>query len=331
MASGIGVRLACLRNLQTGSHLFDSTVGRATARLDRGNVKIENCTFIDFGYEAIRMSETEKYTVDRVMDTLIVRNCTFSDIDAECIRFYGDLDSSKNTIDAYTLLEHLTVDRSAPRVIYAKNSRNTVVRDVIITNSRLSEYKGDRNNFAIQVQLPGSYISHVDTMNLVFQFPQAETIDATKGGDIDTTTIWGFDPMYQDGENHDYTLLEGSRAYGYAATGLALGDLRWAKVEWSSIDGNPEVQLPTHFALKQNYPNPFNPATTITYTISQPTHVKLRVYNLVGQMVDVLENAYRQTGTYSVEWQPENLASGIYFYRLDVDNQSFVKKMAFVK
>jgi len=192
-----------------------------------GTVKIENCIFRNLGDEAIRIAETEKYAVPRVLDTLIVRNCTFKNIFAECIRFYADVDTS--TEDAYLLFEHLTIDSSATRVAFIKNNQNTIFRDIIVTNSHMpKQYRMDRADYVVQVQQRGSIISHIDTLNITFLTPYSNRISATKGGSVDKATVYGFDPLYEDPHRNNYTLLAASPAYGAAHDGSALGDLKWA-------------------------------------------------------------------------------------------------------
>ncbi len=192
-----------------------------------GTVRIENCTFRNLGDEAIRIAETEKYAVTRAVDTLIVRNCTFKNVFAECIRFYADVDTS--TADAYLLFEHLTIDSSATRVAFIKNNQHTIFRDVIVTNSHMpKQYRMDRADYVVQVQQRGSIISHIDTLNITFLTPYSNRISATKGGSVDETTVYGFDPLYEDPHRNNYTLLAASPAYGAAHDGSALGDLKWA-------------------------------------------------------------------------------------------------------
>lgn len=88
------------------------------------------------------------------------------------------------------------------------------------------------------------------------------------------------------------------------------------------------------FKLNQNNPNPFNPSTTISYQILVPTSVKLNVYSLTGQFVDILVDAYQTPGTYSVNFNASNyneMSSGIYFYKLETNYTSDIKKMIFTK
>jgi hypothetical protein len=92
-----------------------------------------------------------------------------------------------------------------------------------------------------------------------------------------------------------------------------------------------EKPLPTVFALEQNYPNPFNPATVIDFALPRESHVRLEVYNVLGQKVATLVDETRQVGYYSERFDGRGFASGLYFYRLTTPEVSFLKKMMLVK
>jgi hypothetical protein len=85
------------------------------------------------------------------------------------------------------------------------------------------------------------------------------------------------------------------------------------------------------FALSQNYPNPFNPSTTIEYSLNKPANVTLEVYNLVGQKVATLVNGYKPQGQYSVNFDAQNLSSGVYFYTLTSGDVKLTRKMLLMK
>ncbi|MBU0476267.1 MAG: T9SS type A sorting domain-containing protein [Bacteroidetes bacterium] len=214
-----------------------------------GTVRIENCTFQNIGDEAIRMAETEKFATEKIADTLIVRNCTFTNIDAECVRFYGNTDTS-DANDAYLFLENLTIYKSATRVIYVKNSRNTIAQNIIITDARLCGYdRSDRNSYSIQVQLKGSRVSNVDTLNMVYgAIHDINTIGATKKAD-GVFNLFSFDPLYADADNLDLTLAPSSPAFYSGTNNTHLGDLRWATATPTSspvnmtIEGNGTVEF----------------------------------------------------------------------------------------
>jgi hypothetical protein len=85
------------------------------------------------------------------------------------------------------------------------------------------------------------------------------------------------------------------------------------------------------FNLSQNYPNPFNPTTTIMFKLGKEGMTSLTIYNVLGQKVKVLLNEVLQAGIYSVPFNGEKLPSGIYFYKLQANNQIQVKKMLLAK
>ena len=89
--------------------------------------------------------------------------------------------------------------------------------------------------------------------------------------------------------------------------------------------------VPVEYTLEQNYPNPFNPTTTIKFSVPEVSNVKLTVYNALGQKVAELVNNTLEAGSYSYSWDASNVASGLYFYELNTNNFSSVKKMMLVK
>ncbi len=90
-------------------------------------------------------------------------------------------------------------------------------------------------------------------------------------------------------------------------------------------------KVPTSIALEQNYPNPFNPVTVINYQLPQPADVTLEVVNLTGRRVALLEDGYKNQGYYSVSWNASDFSTGVYFYKLTVDNKVFTRKMFLMK
>ncbi|MCX7833928.1 MAG: T9SS type A sorting domain-containing protein [Ignavibacteria bacterium] len=89
--------------------------------------------------------------------------------------------------------------------------------------------------------------------------------------------------------------------------------------------------VPENYSLSQNYPNPFNPSTKINFAIPKAGLVTLKVYDILGKEVMTLVYQNMNAGTYTVEFNGANLTSGVYFYKLDVNGFSEVKKMMLVK
>jgi hypothetical protein len=89
--------------------------------------------------------------------------------------------------------------------------------------------------------------------------------------------------------------------------------------------------MPEELLLSQNYPNPFNPSTTITFTLPQRGRVRLEIFNLLGEKVATVLDEVRAPGTHSVHWQPQNLPSGTYLYRLETKGYSQTRKLLLLR
>jgi hypothetical protein len=105
----------------------------------------------------------------------------------------------------------------------------------------------------------------------------------------------------------------------------------------SEEDFQPQkMAIPQRFTLSQNCPNPFNPRTSIRYALPQDAHVRLTVYNVLGQKVATLVDEPQSAGYKTVWWdgkdaEGDEVSSGVYFYRLTAGEFSEVKKMLLVK
>lgn len=92
-----------------------------------------------------------------------------------------------------------------------------------------------------------------------------------------------------------------------------------------------ETTVPTEYQLSQNYPNPFNPSTTIRYGLKEPGHVKLTLYNVNGQVTKTLFEGEKPAGYFTYHLQADQLPSGVYFYKIEVNDFTEMKKMMLVK
>lgn len=111
----------------------------------------------------------------------------------------------------------------------------------------------------------------------------------------------------------------------------------WDLVGWEEeliaslrLEQDPAALIPTEYSLSQNYPNPFNASTIIEYELPKPCWVRLEVFNLRGQRVDVLTDGWERPGSKAVRWD-RHAASGIYFYRLTAGDFIDTKRMLLVK
>jgi hypothetical protein len=92
-----------------------------------------------------------------------------------------------------------------------------------------------------------------------------------------------------------------------------------------------EVQIPADFSLSQNYPNPFNPETEIAFNLPEAVKVEIAVYNILGQVVEVLVDTELKVGYYTVRWNGESASSGVYFCRMAAGNFTDTKCMVLMK
>ncbi|MCK4559582.1 MAG: T9SS type A sorting domain-containing protein [Calditrichia bacterium] len=92
-----------------------------------------------------------------------------------------------------------------------------------------------------------------------------------------------------------------------------------------------ENSIPTKFELKQNYPNPFNPVTKIKFDLPEESQVNLLVYNSMGQVVATLLNDHLGAGRYTMDFNADQLPSGVYFYRISAGKFTDVKRMLVIK
>lgn len=103
----------------------------------------------------------------------------------------------------------------------------------------------------------------------------------------------------------------------------------------TNADERDDNVLPHGFTLEQNFPNPFNPETTIQYAIQKANHVKLTIFNLLGQELGCLVDEFQPAGRYEIRWNStendRNAASGVYFYRLTAGESTITKKMTLLK
>jgi len=92
-----------------------------------------------------------------------------------------------------------------------------------------------------------------------------------------------------------------------------------------------ENGLPAEFRLHAPYPNPFNPFVTINLDLPKAEIVDIRVYDLSGRTAGVIYQGYLQSGFHSWDWNPENLASGIYILSVRAGERFGQKKMVYLK
>ncbi len=142
-----------------------------------------------------------------------------------------------------------------------------------------------------------------------------------------TATAWTMGYAYPVGQRinvlyfDDLLVGTGTGFYGHNGSGLISG----------VAESESSTAVPADFALEQNYPNPFNPATVISYKLPSDSRVKIAVFNLLGEEVTVLVNAWQTAGNYRVRFDAGNLANGVYFYKIIAQDFAETRKMLLLK
>lgn len=92
-----------------------------------------------------------------------------------------------------------------------------------------------------------------------------------------------------------------------------------------------DMDIPSNFSLQQNYPNPFNPSTNISYNLPKNGHVHLKIYNTLGQTVQVLVDELKNAGNHTAIFDASSLSSGVYIYQIEYEGEILSKKMILMK
>jgi hypothetical protein len=92
-----------------------------------------------------------------------------------------------------------------------------------------------------------------------------------------------------------------------------------------------QIYKPEYIHLKQNFPNPFNPSTTFAFQLENNEYASLKIFNVLGEEIVTITEGLFLSGENIVKWNASNLASGIYFYRLQTKNYSETKKLLLLK
>ncbi len=128
-------------------------------------------------------------------------------------------------------------------------------------------------------------------------------------------------------------------SYEFADNNLSLGKYKY-RLKQKDYNGNFEYFYLTNeisiipsskFELSQNFPNPFNPATNISYSLPKDCFVSIKIYDVLGKEIKLLVNEFQKANIYYINFNATDLSSGIYFYKMVVDEYTDTKKMLFLK
>ncbi len=210
-------------------------------------------------------------------------------------------------------------------------------------NEELIEASSEHNDyFGISVaanEYGGFYVgasrssqSTVSKTGTVYQYEVWPFFDVTPESEVNIITITEsgeFDNFGYQVAADELTLLVSS-PHADVDDAMNSGAVYFFDYQFVSNEETPGEEI-IEYKLEQNYPNPFNPTTTINYQVKDAGLVRLTVYNLLGQAVQVLVNEQKATGSYTATFNASSMASGFYFYTLEVNDFASTKKMMLIK
>ena len=166
--------------------------------------------------------------------------------------------------------------------------------------------------------------------NLGFEIERNKYPDFEKG---ESTSLWekiGFVEGHGNSNaTNDYTFLDANAPKGLVMYRLKQLDADGA-YEYSEMV-TVENNIAMDFQLMQNYPNPFNPVTTIKYSIPNENNVTIKVYDMLGSEITTLINENKPAGSYEIQFDGSNLASGTYLYKIEAGDFTATKKLMLIK
>ena len=215
--------------------------------------------------------------------------------------------------DYYNVPARLSLYKTTSALIHLKENYPAFESDSVRTD--LKNYV--KRIYIIDSTMDVAVIGNFDVNNRTVdpEFPVYKTWYDYFTGDSITATASRDSLKLNPGDFHIYTTVR-----------LPVPDLEVP----TGIEKN-ENQSVKDYMLEQNYPNPFNPVTTIKYQLPVSGVVTLRVYDILGSEVKELVNGFQSAGIHSVKFDASRIASGVYFYRIRINNFISVKKMILVK
>ena len=182
---------------------------------------------------------------------------------------------------------------------------------------------------------PGKLIEYgfgsgVNTLHLAKCGYEINGVDATNGA---ITRMVAYSLLNDSFDGHQATFII-SNAYNLDITdiNITIADRSGNSiVTTQSMNSDVYQSGPYKFELSSIYPNPFNPATEINFSVPSDSYVRLSVYNVLGQEVDVIHEGFQTSGRHSYTWNASDMSSGVYYVRLLSGNKAKTMKAVLMK
>ena len=207
-----------------------------------------------------------------------------------------------------------------------------------VTSTRIDAYDIQTNTWSSLGNMPIGVSSHATAVSgkyiwLVGSYTDLQLL-ATFNTETHTFTQLSSN---MTGRRHAAAVVVGNNLYIYGGAQTSHSTSALRSLEFADISDyvvsikNDYENKPQKFYLSQNYPNPFNPSTVITYYLSTSEHVNLSLYNVLGQKIKTLVDEKQKSGAHSISFVASGLASGIYIYKLSINDYTQMRKMVYTK
>lgn len=361
-----GVKFEGLPNGVPFGYNFIYWKAPATGTSSKFNLKVDNCEFANCQQRAISNSDGTATALDSVIVTnsvfrntlkhpfylkatrnssnifpgaykyfrlencLIIKTLTSSSDGYATYIEPGNRDSSARAFPK-VIINHVTVDSCMGGGVNTYTTSDALVQNCIVTNS-VSGKDTSGYSYALEsgrwVGAPASNLKNSLYYNNPPHRRGVNLGNSAYSLAVLTNVQADVDPMFNNPAARDYSLKSGSPAKGKGTDGKDLGYIPGGL--FTAVESY-SAQVPESFQLLQNYPNPFNPSTLIQFAVPKAGRYSVKVFTVLGQEVANLYDGDAAVGTYTVNFNASNLASGIYFYTLKGDNVSISKKMVLVR
>jgi len=276
--------------------------------------------FLDGALDEMRYSDIARYTSNFTITKSTLPHATSGDNNTILLFNFDNSDLTNSTsANTYTALSHGTLNYKSwdglPDVLplpveLTSFSASIVGKGVILNWETATEV----NNYGFEIERSSTPLGTNNPSQA--ETREWETIGFTEGHGNSNSP-------------KDYSFVDNDPLNGNISYRLKQIDINGA-FEYSDI---VTIKINKNFTnkLQQNHPNPFNPSTVITYELGDKNFVTLKVYNTIGQEIATLVNKEQSAGTYEVQFNAEDLPSGVYFYSLTTDNFVSIKKMILIR
>lgn len=283
------------------------------------NTEVPNSSVSKFG---IRKSDNTPHRFN-VLGTPI--ELYFDPSDHTSTHIGDELNKAKYSINVAMLT--FTYDNLA-QILINKKDAGDKVRVILDNNTDTGNEYSNLSNNEIDILLKGSALTGL--LHHKYAIIDGENVSLNQAV---ITGSHNWSSSAESSNNENTIILHNNR--------IANLYLQEFKARYIEAGGTDEVLitdiqakddiLPKEFLLDQNYPNPFNPVTRIHFEVPEMQKVELSVYDILGRKVKELYNDFTPAGSYTLDFRAENLASGLYIYRLTTNNFSISRKMILLK